>query len=268
MKSENKLEKKGNNLKINYIFGFIFLIGAILTAILIIFSFLRYYYFILAYIEEFAVLIIFVLFIIFFITLITSILQFLSRKLRRWAYPFLILILIISIAGPIFFIHYMETENIKGESNLSKLSLLYSNQLEWQTRTTIIREGILRGAELDPLPIRTNLNATIHSTRNHGTYIVENVYFESLPGFFVTGNLYRPIDYNLGDPKPIILIPHGHFTFRANFEEIQQQLGASLPRMGACPRLHMTWWAGESPFKLNMKYITLLCSNFGMEFEY
>ena len=36
------------------------------------------------------------------------------------------------------------------------------------------------------------------------------MYFESLPGFFVTGNLYRPI----GDgPFPAVLSPHGHWTY-------------------------------------------------------
>ena len=44
----------------------------------------------------------------------------------------------------------------------------------------------------------------------HPDYTVSKVYFESLPGFFVTGNLYRPV----GDgPFPAILSPHGHWTY-------------------------------------------------------
>lgn len=245
MEPEKKSDNKKPKLKIDYFFGFIFLLGAILTAILIGFSFSRYYFFILAYIEDYAIWLYIFLFIMFFITLITSISKFKAKKLKRITYPFLILILIISIGSPIFFIHYMETENIKGESNLDKLSSLYDSQTEWEDRVNLIREGILRGAELDPLPTRTNLNVTIHSTRNHGTYIVENVYFESLPGFFVTGNLYRPTDYNLGDPKPIILIPHGHFQY-GRFEEIHQQLGATFARMGAVAFTYDMVGKGES----------------------
>jgi dienelactone hydrolase len=41
-------------------------------------------------------------------------------------------------------------------------------------------------------------------------YSVSKVYFESLPGFFVTGNLYRPA----GDgPFPAVLSPHGHWAY-------------------------------------------------------
>ena len=44
----------------------------------------------------------------------------------------------------------------------------------------------------------------------HADYTVSKVYFESLPGFFVTGNLYRPIG---AGPFPAILSPHGHWTY-------------------------------------------------------
>jgi len=38
----------------------------------------------------------------------------------------------------------------------------------------------------------TPLNAVIHGKIDLPEYTVEKVYFESSPGFFVTGNLYRP----------------------------------------------------------------------------
>jgi hypothetical protein len=61
-----------------------------------------------------------------------------------------------------------------------------------------------------PMPERTPLRPVIFDEVAHPDYTVSKVYFESLPGFFVTGNLYRPI----GDgPFPAILSPHGHWTY-------------------------------------------------------
>ena len=60
------------------------------------------------------------------------------------------------------------------------------------------------------MPERTPLNAHVFGDLTRPDYIVSKVYFESLPGFFVAGNLYRPI----GDgPFPAILSPHGHWAY-------------------------------------------------------
>ena len=45
-----------------------------------------------------------------------------------------------------------------------------------------------------PIPERTPLNPAVFGRIERDEYSVEKVYFESLPGFFVTGNLYRPLD--------------------------------------------------------------------------
>src|SRR5262245_26028626 len=81
----------------------------------------------------------------------------------------------------------------KGESDLGKLAKTYQTREQWETRAQAVREGILRGAGLWPLPQKTALKPRIHSLRKYEGYSVENVAFESLPGFFVTANLYRPL---------------------------------------------------------------------------
>jgi dienelactone hydrolase len=81
---------------------------------------------------------------------------------------------------------------------------------EWIARAAALRERVLASAGLLPLPARAPLNARIADERTQSGYRVAKVYFESLPGFFVTGNLYRPD----GDgPFPAVLSTHGHWTY-------------------------------------------------------
>jgi hypothetical protein len=80
----------------------------------------------------------------------------------------------------------------------------------WALRAKYLREHVLASAGLMPLPERSPLRPVIFDEVIHSDYIVSKVYFESLPGFFVTGNLYRPV----GDGSfPAILSPHGHWTY-------------------------------------------------------
>ena len=79
----------------------------------------------------------------------------------------------------------------------------------WNARAAYLRQHILASAGLLPLPDRTPLNPVVSGEVRHADFIVERVYFESLPGFFVTGNLYRPIGPG---PFPAILSAHGHWT--------------------------------------------------------
>src|SRR4026208_2173983 len=80
----------------------------------------------------------------------------------------------------------------------------------WNVRAAYLRDHVLASAGLLPLPERTPLRPTVFGEIRKADYSVSKVYFESLPGFFVTGNLYRP----LGDgPFPAVLSPHGHWAY-------------------------------------------------------
>ncbi len=86
----------------------------------------------------------------------------------------------------------------------------YASLAEWEPRAAYLREHILASAGLLPMPDRTPLNAVVFGELAHPDYTVAKVYFESLPGFFVTGNLYRPAG---AGPFPAILSPHGHWAY-------------------------------------------------------
>lgn len=139
----------------------------------------------------------------------------------------------------------------QARQELASFAESYSNLAEWQARASRIRAGILRGAELSPLPAKCPLNPIIHSKRKYQGYTVENVAFESLPGFFVTGNLYRPSRGK--KPYAAILCPHGHFkepNGGGRFRPDMQYRCATLARMGAVVFSYdMIGWGESTQFE-------------------
>jgi hypothetical protein len=89
----------------------------------------------------------------------------------------------------------------------------YSTLADWQRRASYLREHILASAGLLPAPEKTALRPHVFDEKRHRDYSVSKVYFESLPGFYVTGNLYRPAGDNIAGPFPAILSPHGHWAY-------------------------------------------------------
>jgi dienelactone hydrolase len=80
---------------------------------------------------------------------------------------------------------------------------------EWEARAEYVRRQVLVAEGLWPMPTKTPLNAVIHGRIDQPEYSVEKVYFESAPGFYVTGNLYRP--KNANGKVPGVLFAHGHW---------------------------------------------------------
>lgn len=101
---------------------------------------------------------------------------------------------------------------------------------QWRQRAEELRRQVLVSNGLWPTPTRTPLNAVVHSPVERNDYTVYRVYFESFPGHFVTGSLYRPKPHVTprGDKLPAVLCPHGHWAdgrFHAfNDDEVKQQI--------------------------------------------
>lgn len=79
---------------------------------------------------------------------------------------------------------------------------------EWAERAASLRRRVQVATGLWPMPTRTPLEAVVHGKMDRGDYTVEKVYFESLPGHYVTGALFRPKDRS--GRGCAILSPHGH----------------------------------------------------------
>lgn len=87
----------------------------------------------------------------------------------------------------------------------------YKTKEAWLARAAELRQQILVSAGLWPMPAKQPIKATIFGKLDRGDHTVEKVYFESYPGFYVTGNLYRP--KNATGKLPAVLCPHGHWAY-------------------------------------------------------
>lgn len=79
----------------------------------------------------------------------------------------------------------------------------------WEQRKAELKQRVLVSTGLWPMPERTPLNAVIHGKVQRDGFTVEKVYFESLPGHFVSGLLFRP-EGSAEAKRPAVLSPHGH----------------------------------------------------------
>ncbi len=133
---------------------------------------------------------------------------------------------------------YLKPE--QGKAILDAALARFPDRGSWEAYAGHARTRIQEGAGLAPWPQRTPLNPVIRRQRAYDGYTVENVAFESIPGYFVTGNLYRPI--NATPPYAAVLSTHGHYRAIAKLEDYEsharfwpgmQARCASLARMGA-----------------------------------
>jgi hypothetical protein len=143
----------------------------------------------------------------------------------------------------------------QGTAELKKLESMYSGKEQWEVRKTMLRKKILEGMNLSPMPEKSPLNPIVGPKRIYEGYSVQNVALETVPGFWLCGNLYMPLDES--KKYPGILCPHGHFdgdTLGAwgRLRPDQQKRCATFARMGAVVFSYsMFGWAGESAKQLD-----------------
>ena len=117
---------------------------------------------------------------------------------------------------------------------MGRFAATHSTRAEWETRRDKIREGILRGAKLWPLPNdRLPPKVIRHSQRVLNGYSVENVAIETVEGFWLCGNLYLPVEFDKRSSKSIpgVLCPHGHWQ-DGRWAPHTQARSAAMARMG------------------------------------
>ena len=137
----------------------------------------------------------------------------------------------------------------EGAAHIEALRNRIQNRADWTKHAADVRRRVLQGLGLEALPERTPLNVRSRHKRQLDGYTVESIAFESLPGFYVTGNLYKPARKIRRGGAPVILSPHGHFPREDDYGRFMsdiQHYAAAFARMGAIVFTYdMVGW-GES----------------------
>lgn len=87
----------------------------------------------------------------------------------------------------------------------------FGSRAEWESYAGWLKEHARISLGLLPEPARAPLKAEVFGKVRGDGFTCEKVFFESLPGFYVTGNLYRPAG-KTRRRVPGVLCPHGHWA--------------------------------------------------------
>jgi dienelactone hydrolase len=88
---------------------------------------------------------------------------------------------------------------------------VFATREAWQERAAFLRKQILSSAGLLPMPEKRPLNAQVFGRLERDGYSIEKVLLETYSGFYLGGNLYRPLGKQ--GPFPGIVSPHGHWHY-------------------------------------------------------
>ncbi|HUQ66532.1 MAG TPA: acetylxylan esterase [Flavitalea sp.] len=150
------------------------------------------------------------------------------------------------------FVYYQRTEE-EGKKHLDRLLKAYPNAASFNERKSQLRECIAQALQINLNAEKTPLNPVMRGKKIMDGYSVENVAFESIPGYFVTGTLYRPLKGK--GPFPVVLNPHGHFYNEqdpsiakdsSRYRPDMQIRCAALAKMGAIAFNYDMYSWGES----------------------
>src|ERR1039458_6162700 len=106
-----------------------------------------------------------------------------------------------------------------------------ANAAEWHRRRPEKEAAFRQAIGLETLPERSPLHARILARHDLGDYTIENLIFESRPGFPVTANLYRAKSATSGR-HAAVLCPIGHYLSAGKAASDVQARCIQLARMG------------------------------------
>jgi dienelactone hydrolase len=96
---------------------------------------------------------------------------------------------------------------------------------EWEAHKAHLRGQILSAAGLMPMFPKNDLHPQVFGRIENRDYSIEKVLLETLPGYYLGGNLYRPLRSAPASGFPAVLSPHGHW----NYGRLEHTNLASIP---------------------------------------
>jgi len=130
-----------------------------------------------------------------------------------------------------------------GWKKLDSIAKLYNDKASWEKRKALLRPELYKALDLSPLPPKPNSKPIITAKRIYDGYSVENIAIEILPGLYINGSLYKPL--NIKGKIPVILSPDGHW-YQQRYRADCQIRCATLARMGAMAYSYDLFAWGES----------------------
>ncbi len=141
------------------------------------------------------------------------------------------------------FQYHLKTPS-EGLAQLKSIAAGYNNKSSWELRKDSLLGCIVATLGLDKLPKQSGAKPILTKTRTHDGYSVQDFALETLPGVFINGSIYMPLQAK--GKIPVVFHPDGHFQ-RGRYREDCQYRAATLARMGVMSVSYdLFGWDGES----------------------
>ncbi|RLJ74654.1 hypothetical protein BCL90_2990 [Pedobacter alluvionis] len=144
---------------------------------------------------------------------------------------------------------YYRWEVQDGWAYLDQLATKYHDRASWEKRKAEIKPELYKALLLSPLPAKPNSKPIVTAKRIFDGYSVENIALEILPGVWINGSLYKPLNFK--GKIPVVLSPDGHWEKQRYRPDCQIRC-AMIARMGAMAFSYDLFAWGES--MLQFKY--------------
>lgn len=108
---------------------------------------------------------------------------------------------------------YFEAE-VRGIEKRTHHVMHPESAAKWADQKPELKRQLAEMLGLDPIPSRTPLEPVVTGRIEREDYVVENLHFQSMPGLYVTGNLYLP--KQIDEAVPAILYVCGHAPVKEN----------------------------------------------------